>query len=135
MHVRQFTNEPTELRTMSSWLRSTCLTLCTRPDVIEDAELCANEWFANLVAHAFPDGGRHRVTMTLTAATNGVRLVVEDDGIPFDMTKAPAPGPPRVISEARPGGYGLVLIRGLARELHYERLEDRNRLTLLFTSA
>src|SRR5436190_23320656 len=45
----------------------------------------------------------------------------------------PSPStPPAAWAEARGGGYGLVVIRRLARSMRYERVGDRNRLTLVF---
>jgi anti-sigma regulatory factor (Ser/Thr protein kinase) len=131
-YVREFANEASELRPMSAWLRASCADLGASPSMVADAEICANEWFANLCAHAFPDGGVHRIAMALSAAPGGVRLVVEDDGMPFDPIAVPLPAPPATLSEARPGGHGLGLIRSLVRTIRHEREGGRNRLTLEF---
>ena len=133
MLVREFANEETALRPMSAWLREACAALGARGSVVDDAELCANELFANLCAHAFPEGGRHRITLTLAAVPEGVRLTLEDDGVAFDPFAQPLPLVPASLVEARAGGYGLLLVRRLARDMRYERVESGNRLTLMFT--
>lgn len=130
--VREFTNEGTELRPMSTWLREACAALGASGAVVDEAELCANEVFANLCAHAFPSGGRHRIRLAVTAAPRGVSLTVEDDGIAFDPVAAPPAALPGVLADARAGGYGLTIIRHLARAMAYERAGERNRLTLTF---
>lgn len=75
--------------------------------VIEDLELCISEAVANVVRHAYQDGGEPG-EVHLTARSDGDELffVVADDGVGFD---ADAPG-------YRPG-RGLTLLDRLAEEL------------------
>jgi anti-sigma regulatory factor (Ser/Thr protein kinase) len=55
---------------------------------------------------------------------------VEDRGSPFDPSQAvDAPRATR-IEDARIGGLGLRLVRMAARRVHYERVGDKNRVTL-----
>jgi len=135
MNVREFANAETELRPMSLWLREACTSLGTAPALVDDAESCANEVFANLCAHAFPAGGHHRIALKLAAAPGGVQLTIEDDGIAFDPVAAPLPSPPQTLADIRTGGYGLVILRRLARAMRYERIGNCNRLTLVFGTA
>jgi anti-sigma regulatory factor (Ser/Thr protein kinase) len=120
---------------MSLWLREACAALGAGPAVVDDAELCANEAFANLCAHAFPAGGYHAIRLILVAAPGGVQMTIEDDGIEFDPVTAPLPSPPQALANVRSGGYGLVVLRRLARAMRYERVGDRNRLTLVFSTT
>ena len=132
MPAREFANVEADLRPMSAWLRETCQALGAEPAVVADAELCANELFANLCAYAFPEGGRHRIAMSLAAVPGGVELVVEDDGVPFDPVTAPLQPVVTDLSEVRRGGHGLLLVHRLSHSMRYERLGDRNRLTVVF---
>jgi len=135
MHVREFASAETELRPMSRWLREVCTSIGAAPAVVDNAELCANEVFANLCAHAFPAGGHHCITVSVAAAPGGVQLTIEDDGIAFDPTTAALPSPPQALDSARSGGYGLILLRSLAQDMRYERSGNRNRLTLVFVAV
>ena len=62
---------------------------------------------------------KHAVTVELEAHD---RLVLEDDGSPFDPSAA-------AVDEPGTGerGRGLLLVRGFAKSLHYARREERNR--------
>jgi serine/threonine-protein kinase RsbW len=56
--------------------------------------------------------------------------VIEDDGAPFDPLSVPlADFEPDLLKRAV-GGLGIRFIRALNDEVCYERVENRNRLTL-----
>ena len=83
----------------------------------------------NRVMHAFRDGGSHSIALTLRLEPDVVSMCFEDDGVAFDpqSTPEPEPGSP---AWAQPGGRGWRLTRKAVRDWHYERIGDRNRLTL-----
>ncbi|WP_049758113.1 sensor histidine kinase [Phenylobacterium zucineum] len=65
--------------------------------------LIANEALVNALAHAFPDGRRGRVSLSLRKAPEGLELAVADDG-------AGAP-------EAAADGFGRTIIQLMAQQL------------------
>jgi two-component sensor histidine kinase len=83
--------------------------------------LIVNEVVSNAFKHAFPDGRRGRIRVSLEAAPDGssATLVVRDDGVGYDPAKA--------------SGMGTRLIRGLAQQLGAEvqtRVENGSVFTL-----
>lgn len=78
--------------------------------------------------HAPPDG--HELQLSVAVHGDRIELVIEDDGIAFDPVSAALPAPPASLEESRPGGLGVRLMRRFAREMHYQRRDGRNRLTL-----
>ena len=57
-------------------------------------------------------------------------LQFEDGGAAFDPLQAPTPPVPASLDEAPIGGLGLMLVRRFARTARYERIDERNRLTI-----
>jgi anti-sigma regulatory factor (Ser/Thr protein kinase) len=57
-------------------------------------------------------------------------LQFEDGGAAFDPLQAPTPPSPSSLDEAKVGGLGLMLVRRFARTARYERIGERNRLTI-----
>lgn len=99
--------------------------------LVSRAEVVAEEVVLNVADHgeAGPDA---RVRMKAAVEAGRVSLTFEDDGRAYDPLSAPLPPAPGSLAEAGLGGLGLVLIRRLAAEAHYERLPDgRNRLRLV----
>jgi anti-sigma regulatory factor (Ser/Thr protein kinase) len=86
----------------------------------------------NAAMHAFAPDEPGEITIQLSTSAESAALVVEDSGHPFDPTTAPSPERPASLAEAQPGGLGLILLRHYCREIRYERIGERNRLTLRF---
>jgi serine/threonine-protein kinase RsbW len=100
------------------------------PQTVTDLRLLAEEACTNVVLHAFPEGEPGELTLRVSCADGLAELLIEDDGRPFDPAAAPAPALEGPLEERQVGGLGWHLIRRLADELHYERVDGRNRLTL-----
>jgi serine/threonine-protein kinase RsbW len=66
------------------------------------------------------------------AAPPGLHFTITDDGAAMPTGRLPGGNtadPSREAHEQEEGGYGLHLIREVARKLRYERTETRNRLS------
>jgi serine/threonine-protein kinase RsbW len=93
--------------------------------------LVLEEATMNLVMHGFSGSGEHHAVVRVFLLPDTVQVSLVDDGMPFDPLAAPLPERPSTLAAAQPGGLGLPLMRRFSREMHYERLAGRNRLTLL----
>jgi serine/threonine-protein kinase RsbW len=96
-----------------------------------NAELVFEEIVANIVGHGARNGREADVRVFLEARPDSIVLIFDDDGVPFDPRHRPDPVMPKSLAEAKPGGFGLMLVRHAASSLDYVRTgEDRNRLTV-----
>ncbi|MES2787179.1 MAG: ATP-binding protein [Pseudomonadota bacterium] len=93
-------------------------------------ELVIEETFVNLAWHAFDDDLEHEVEIGIELDDSQLALVISDDGIAFDPTRAREPARPASLQEAVPGGLGLILVRKFAQSVAYARCGGRNRLTI-----
>ena len=59
---------------------------------------------------------------------NNVKLT--DDGVPFDPTSVETDSA-KAIGELQIGGMGIGLLRRIVDELHYQRTNERNQLTII----
>jgi anti-sigma regulatory factor (Ser/Thr protein kinase) len=115
---------------MSAWWREWATAAAFSTELQNSGELCLNEVVANIVQH----GGQVRtIDITFEVDTDGVRMTIADDGKPFNpATYSPAPLP-RTLDEATPGGLGITIMRGFAARLAYDRIDNRNRLSVTLT--
>jgi serine/threonine-protein kinase RsbW len=97
---------------------------------IYGVELVLEEILVNAIAYAFPSGGEHAIEVTVEIRPDTLQLRFEDQGPAFDPLRAPAPAAPTAISQAPPGGRGLLLVRKFARTAEYRRGHGRNQLTI-----
>jgi len=59
-----------------------------------------------------------------------VRYELEDDAAAFDPGSRSTPDTEAALADRSPGGLGIHLVRTLAREIHWSRVGDRNRIEL-----
>ena len=95
-----------------------------------DLRLLAEEACTNVVMHAFPRREAGELTLELGYEDGTVVITLIDDGVAFSPDDAPAPEVGADWQSRREGGVGWHLIRTLSDELHYQRVDDRNHLTL-----
>jgi serine/threonine-protein kinase RsbW len=123
-------NDLSELRRMTEWLRTSCNAAGIPKDVVYTLDFCANEAVANIISYAYDDPGPHNITLELHEAEQGARLVISDDGKPFNVLAAPEHRLPENIEAARIGGLGIHLIRRLITDCEYRRAGGFNVLSL-----
>lgn len=100
-------------------------------DEAATVELALAEVLNNVVEHAYDFQPTGLIEFRVRNDENGLACTVFDDGTPMPEGKLPlgrddwdaaaAPGLPE-------GGFGWYLIRALAEDLRYERVEGRNAL-------
>jgi serine/threonine-protein kinase RsbW/sigma-B regulation protein RsbU (phosphoserine phosphatase) len=88
------------------------------------------ELITNLTKYGYPNrlGGSAEVALQL----NGTQLTIEfaDDGDPFDPLNRPPPNLSSPLEERDLGGLGIHIVRALADEARYCRVDQRNVLRL-----
>jgi serine/threonine-protein kinase RsbW len=98
---------------------------------IFNANLALEELVTNVVTHDASDGLR-QIEVSLALDGGRVVAVVEDDGPSFDpFTKVAAPDLTSTVEDRAVGGLGVHLVRSLTDEARYERVDGRNRVTIV----
>jgi sigma-B regulation protein RsbU (phosphoserine phosphatase) len=97
--------------------------------------LALEETVSNVMLYAYPgrDDGKVFVEYVQAQAEDCTRLVftISDFGIPFDPTQKDEADISLTAEERPIGGLGIHLVRQLMDEIRYERVEDKNVLTLV----
>ena len=124
-------NQYSELRRISKWVHRIALAQgCTR-ELVHAVELSVNETLTNIISYAYRDDTQHEIVVELLAQPERICVRIEDDGVPFDPLKAPIAAPSESLAESSHTGRGILLMRNLMDELHYERGDNRNSLTMV----
>ena len=123
-------NEITELRRMSEWLVGSGQASGLSQDILSRLEVCANEAVTNIISYAYDDAAGHDITLELNKTATGACLIIRDDGKPFNMLEAPEHRQPASLADAKIGGLGLPLMRGLMSHCRYQRENGFNVLCL-----
>jgi anti-sigma regulatory factor (Ser/Thr protein kinase) len=100
------------------------------PRALYQAQLAAEEIGTNIIKYGYDDQAEHCITLRVECLADCFRLQLLDDGHPFDARQVPEPDPCRGLGERQPGGWGISLVRRLARRMDYERRDSFNVLTV-----
>lgn len=120
-----------ELERLTTWLQSVVRNARLEDDMAFALQLCLEEAVANTVMYG---GSQEDAPIAIEFAHSGgvVTATVTDSARPFDPTQVPPREKPSSLNEARVGELGVHLMRQYSSEIHYERRDDQNRLTLRF---
>ena len=92
--------------------------------------LALEEAVVNVMTYAYPKGTLGTVQIDAEANDQRLKLVITDQGSPFDPT-AKEDADITLSVEDRPiGGLGIFLVRQLMDSINYERVNGSNVLTL-----
>ncbi len=93
--------------------------------------LALDELITNSVSHALPEVAEPELWLRLALGHGQVVAQIEDNGAAFDpFEEAPEPDTSLELMERRIGGLGVFLAKQLTDSSAYERVGDRNRITL-----
>lgn len=99
------------------------------PKRVLHLELAVEEAAANICSYAYkvPPG---EVTLIIVQEAEMVRIELVDAGIPFDPLTMETPDIKTELEKREVGGLGIFLIRRMLDEVHYNRRDDLNVLSL-----
>jgi anti-sigma regulatory factor (Ser/Thr protein kinase) len=103
------------------------------PEAVSNQVMLANEEiFVNIASYAYPAPGGE-VTARIAKKGNLLALRYEDEGVPFNPLETPEPETNMPPEDRKIGGLGIFLVRKMMDNVKYERVNDKNRLTLYKT--
>jgi sigma-B regulation protein RsbU (phosphoserine phosphatase) len=89
-----------------------------------------DEVLSNSIRHGLAGAASHAIAVMLELSDGEITIEVEDDGVAYDPTQAPAPVLTGTLEERTEGGLGMTFVRGLTNAIEYQRIDGRNRLVL-----
>jgi serine/threonine-protein kinase RsbW len=102
------------------------------PDLSFAVQLCLEEAVANIIMYSVAKDGRLEIAVEVGRSDRALVAWIEDNGSAFDPTQVPRPPVPTSLTQAKAGNLGIHLMRSFANGVHYERRDNRNRLSIRF---
>lgn len=128
----QRTADAGELATFSDFLQAFWRDRALPLEAAFPFELALEEILVNVVFHGKPaDGRTPLIEVRLDADGESVRMVILDDGLPFDPLSLESPDVHAPLEERPVGGLGIHLVRTLMDDVRWRHVDGRNELTLL----
>ncbi len=121
-------NDIEQIPTLSEWIEG----LGIPAELNMPINLALEEAVSNVMLYAYPGTGGN-VFVEFNRGVTGERLIftVSDSGIPFDPTQQKEADITLSAEEREIGGLGIHLVKQIMDEVNYERVEDKNVLTLI----
>ncbi|MFN8360389.1 MAG: ATP-binding protein [Candidatus Kapaibacterium sp.] len=94
-------------------------------------DLALDELLTNVISYGFPEGGEHTITVQVDISETDVTVKISDEGVPFNPLAQDEVDTTLSIDEREIGGLGIHLVKKTMNHLGYERVENRNVLTLV----
>ena len=83
-------------------------------------ELAVDEACSNIIEHAYGGEGRGDIRCTYQIANNNLKIILRDQGRPFNPNSIAEPNFGAPLEELKPRGAGLFLMRKLMDEVDFE---------------
>ena len=126
-----------DLRRASTWLEAICAEHHVPASQVARLDLCLHEVLANIVIHGAGTTSHSLINIDFRVqrsdGTHVAEVTVSDAGPAFDPLAVEVPPRPLTLSEAEPGGLGLVMIRSFADDLSYRYIDGCNKLAFSVT--
>jgi len=101
---------------------------------IHDIILASDEAATNIILHAYKEqnkkNSQKKFNLILRKNDNVVQVVLEDEGISFDISQVPQPDVSLNLAGKKRGGFGIYLMKMLMDKCSY-RCNDGKNLTKL----
>jgi anti-sigma regulatory factor (Ser/Thr protein kinase) len=99
--------------------------------VRQAAELSLDELLTNTISYGYSDSEQHEIQIDIEVHDNMLKVIVQDDGVAFNPFDQEAPNLNMHIDERDLGGVGIHLVKEFMDDCTYQRVGQRNVVTLL----
>jgi anti-sigma regulatory factor (Ser/Thr protein kinase) len=123
-------NRLSELATLCERMEGVGQSLGLSRRCLFEVNLALDELFTNIISYGFQDQSEHLIRVHLSADSDVLTVVIEDDGVAFNPLERIPPDLPCTLDDCKVGGLGIHLVRNLMDAVAYERRGGTNVLTL-----
>ena len=93
--------------------------------------IALDELLNNTISYGYPPDEDREIELRVEISRARLFVVIRDDGIPFNPLNAPEPSTALSLEDRELGGLGLHLVRKMMDDVAYQRLPDKNVVTLV----
>ena len=123
-------NRLEELMTISVWLEELGEAWYLPMQLTLSLNLVLEEALTNTILYGYEDQQEHAIRIDMAKMADELIIVIADDGKAFDPTIKEEPDITLSVEERPIGGLGILLIKKIMDCVEYQRLENKNILTL-----
>ena len=118
-------NDIQQIPTLAEWIEM----LGLPHELNMPINLALEEAVSNVMLYAYP--GKSGQVLVECTKSDTLVFTISDSGVPFDPTQQEDPDVTQSAEERPIGGLGIFLVKQIMDEVHYERKNNKNILTLV----
>jgi len=93
--------------------------------------LALEEAVTNVINYAFEDDNEHLINLDFSLENRELKITITDDGIEFNPLLKEDPNTELSLEERKIGGLGIFFVKNIMDNIDYERINNKNILTLI----
>lgn len=93
--------------------------------------LALEEAVTNVINYAFKDNNEHLINLDFSLENRELKITITDDGIEFNPLLKEDPNTELSLEERKIGGLGIFFVKNIMDNIDYERINNKNILTLI----
>lgn len=119
------------LEQLAQWVERCAETGLFPDDMVFQVNLVLDELVSNIILYGHrEEGSAVSIDITLERDPDGITLLLQDDGPPFDPTLAAPADTSAALEDRAVGGLGLHFVRSFMDDVAYRRSDGTNHLTM-----
>jgi anti-sigma regulatory factor (Ser/Thr protein kinase) len=126
----ELTSSQAELPSLAEGIEAFALAHDLPPRVALELQVVLDEVIVNITRHGYQGETGRPIVVELKLDPGLVTVRIEDEAGPFNPLLLPQPDLSPPPEERKSGGLGVYLVRKLMDEVEYERVGEKNCLTL-----
>lgn len=131
MPTQKFPGRYESLERIASFIRAEAeTTLLSHSDVFA-VETAVDEAVSNIIEHAYQGEEKGEIICTCITNTDGIKITLEDTGIPFDPQSIPVPNLDVPLMDRSDHGLGVYMMRKWMDDVRYEFENGINRVIMV----
>lgn len=91
-------------------------------------ELAVDEACSNIIEHSYGGEGKGDIECTCNDLSDGIEIIIRDDGQPFDPDSIAPPNFSVELEELKPRGAGLIIINNMMDDVDFEFTEEKGNI-------
>ena len=123
----QLSNRTSECNRLFEFLADSLEQLPVTTEFKHDLKLVSEELLANIIRHGYDDRSDEVIDVALAVDGTSVRITFTDSARAFNPLQCKTPDMPDDLSD---GGMGILLVKSLSDEQHYQRHNNHNVFTV-----
>ena len=102
---------------------------------VQKVSIALDDLLNNIISYGFDDEEDHIIQIKLDYAEGRLEITISDDGVPFNPFDQAQPDTALSVEDRKIGGLGVLLVKELMSDVHYQRQQDSNVVTLTLNTV